>query len=89
MRFTACLVFPGRPFFVVRWVRIRQLCIVGPHPDDFDGLDIIQDLVHQPVLDVDPSGVRTGKIADEFFVWRRILVRIFLEELEQPFSLRF
>lgn len=69
--------------------RTRQLFIVGPHPDDFDGLDIIQDLVHQPVLDVDPSGICAGKIADEFFVWRRIFVRIFCKEFEQPLSLRF
>ena len=81
----------GRPGFSRQaffW-RTRELFIVGPHPDDFNGLNLIHDLIHQPVLDVDPSGVRTGKIADEFFVWRRILVRIFFEEFEQPFSLRF
>ena len=68
---------------------VFQLFIAGPHPDDFYSLDIIHDLVNQPVQNVDPSGTCSGKIADEFFAGGRILVRIFFEEFEQTLNVRF
>lgn len=35
---------------------IRYLLIVRPHPDNFNGLDIFQNLINQPVLNIEPSG---------------------------------
>ena len=41
-----------------------SLLVVCPHPYDLDGLDIIQNLVDEPVLNIDPAGACTGQVAD-------------------------
>ena len=56
-----------------------------PHADDLDDLFIFQNLVHQPVLDVDPAGIRSGEIAYKLLErWRR-LEWICLHHLKQFF----
>jgi hypothetical protein len=40
-----------------------DLLVVRPHADDLDSLFILQNLVHQSMLDVDPAGIGTSKIA--------------------------
>ena len=45
------------------------------------------DLIHQTVLDVDAAGVRTGQIADEFFVGRRVLKRVPGKDFEEALRL--
>lgn len=39
-----------------------------PHPNDFDRLDVFQDLIDKAVLDVDPARACPGKGADGLFV---------------------
>ena len=46
--------------------------IMRPHADDFDRVLGFKNLINEPVLDVDPSGVGSGQIADELFIGRGI-----------------
>ncbi len=39
-----------------------------------------QHLVHKPMLDVDSPGISAGQIADQLFVWRRVLERVFFDD---------
>lgn len=48
------------------------LLVVGPHPQDVNDALIRQDLVDEAVLDVDPSRVAAGKVADQLLVPRRV-----------------
>ena len=57
-----------------------------PETDDFDRPDVFQHLIDEPVLDVNPARVRTGEVADEFFIWRRGLVGIFTKHGQQDFG---
>lgn len=49
-----------------------RLFIMGPHPNNFHGFDVVKNLIHKPMLDVDSPGARPGKIADKLLVgwWR-------------------
>ena len=60
-----------------------------PHPDDFNGLKIFQNLINQPVLDIDPAGIGTGQVADKFFVGRGNFAGIFFDDFQESFGLRF
>ena len=44
---------------------------------------LLQDFVHNAVLDIDSAGICAGKITNQFFVRRRILIRILLKHLQQ------
>jgi len=68
---------------------VRQSFIMRPEPDDLDGLNVSQHLIHNPMLDIDAPGIRAGQIADEFLIGRRILKRVFLKYRENPFCLWF
>ena len=57
-----------------------------PEADDFDGPDVFQDLIDEPVLDVDPAGVRADEVADEFFVRGRGLEGILTKDGQQGFG---
>ncbi len=44
---------------------------MSPHPDDFDGLYLLQDLVHEAVLNGDATGISSSKVSDKLFIgWR-------------------
>ena len=60
---------------------------MGPHPNDFDGPDIIQNLIDQAVLDIDPARAGSRQIADQALVWRGTLVRIRGEQCQKAFCL--
>ena len=57
-----------------------------PETDDFDGSGFFEDLIDEPVLDVDAAGIRAGKIADELFIWGRSLEGILTKDGQQGFS---
>jgi hypothetical protein len=57
-----------------------------PHSDDLDGLDIIENLIDKAMLYVDSPGIGTRKVSDEFFKRRRILVRVFSDDIQQTGS---
>ena len=40
---------------LVCFFRDADLLIVGPHTENFDGFFLVVDLVHEAVLDVDPT----------------------------------
>ena len=61
--------------------------VMGPHTQNLHGALILQYLVDEPVLQVDPAGVRTRKIADELFVRGRVLKGILAQNREQRFCL--
>jgi len=56
---------------------------MSPHPQDTNDSGVFVDLIKQAVLNVDMVGIRALKIADEFFVSRRILKRILPENIEK------
>jgi hypothetical protein len=53
-----------------------------PHADDFHGFDIVQDLVNQPILNIDSSGISAGKVSHKLFVWRWVPVGVFSEDVQ-------
>ena len=57
-----------------------------PEADDFNGPDVSQNLIDEPVLDVDAAGIRAGKVADELFVRGRSLEGILTKDGQQDFS---
>ncbi len=61
----------------------ESLLVMRPHPEDFDGPFFLQDLVDQAMLDVDPAGAGTREVSHELFVVRRVLERIFAEDLQE------
>jgi hypothetical protein len=59
------------------------LFVMGPHSDDLDGLDVIQDLIDEAMLNVDSSGAGSGEITDRFLKGRRDLIGIKGKKVEQ------
>ena len=62
-----------------------ELLVMRPHADDLDDMFIFHDLVHQPMLDVDPAGIRSGEIAHKLLEGWRSLKRICFHDLKQFF----
>ena len=63
------------------------LFAMGPHADDFHGVLVFQNLIDQPMLDVDSTGVGSRQIADELFAGWRIRERVLGEDFQH--RLRF
>jgi len=59
---------------------------MSPHADDFYDFRIIQNLVDQPMLNVDAPGEGTCQVTDKPFEWRSRPVGIFFEDGEQLFN---
>jgi hypothetical protein len=57
--------------------------IMRPHPDDFDRLDIVENLIDETMLYVDSSGIGTREVSYELFEGGRILVRFFSKDIQQ------
>jgi len=49
------------------------LCVMRPHTEDFDNPLLLQDLINQSVLDIDPVRIRAAQIAYQFLQGRRCL----------------
>jgi hypothetical protein len=60
---------------------------VGPHPDHLDRALLVEDLVHEPMLTVDPAGAGAREVADQLFEAGRTLPPIFAENLEDLLGL--
>ena len=88
----------------VKWVFIETPCwpasnctspfalflfVMSPQPQYLYYSLSLEHLIHEPVLDVDPSGVCAGQIADEFFVGWRVLKRIIRQNTQKKLCLRF
>lgn len=69
--------------------RFTGLFVVGPQTDDLDGLDVVQHLVHEPVLDGDPARYSAGKVSDKSLVRRGILIGIPRQDFKKTLRLRF
>jgi hypothetical protein len=66
--------------------RTPRLLVMSPHADDFYDFRIIQNLVDQPMLNVNAPGEGTCQVTDKRFEWRRRPVGIFFEDGEQLFN---
>jgi len=55
---------------------LLSLLVVRPQAQNLHDPWLVQYLIHQSVLDVDPPGQRTGKIPDQLLVRGRVLVGI-------------
>lgn len=62
--------------------------VMRPHPNDLYRLDVIQNLVDQAMLYIDPTGACPGKVSNELFVNWRCLIGVFFEKVEDSFGLR-
>jgi hypothetical protein len=60
-----------------------------PHPNDFYDSLFFENLIDEPMLNVDAARIRSGKITDELLIWRRCLKRIEFENFEEPFDFGF
>jgi hypothetical protein len=49
---------------------------VGPQPEHLDGALVVDNLVDDATLDVDPAGAGAGQVSDEPLERRRSLVRV-------------
>lgn len=69
-----------------RWFPV--LFIMCPHSDYFDGLDVVENLVDETMLNIDPSGTRSRKVTDELFIGWWGLIGIFGQNFEELLCLR-
>jgi hypothetical protein len=60
---------------------------MGPHADDFHRPDIVQNLVNQPMLDVNSPRASTSQVTHQFLERRRRLVVVFSEQVKQALGL--
>ena len=60
-----------------------------PHPDNFNRFDVVQNLVHKAVLNIDSSRACAREITDEFFVRWRPSIGILCQDTEEFFRLWF
>ena len=61
---------------------MAQLFVVSPHTDDLHGVLFFEDLIDESVLDIDPAGVSSSKVANEFLEWWWVLKRVGLEDVQ-------
>ncbi len=55
---------------------------MGPHPDYFNDTFLLQHLINESVLDIDPPGIGACQVADQFFVGRWTLKWIFAKDIQ-------
>lgn len=65
------------------------LFIVCPHSDDFDGLDVVENLVDETMLNINSSGACSRKVTDKLLIGRWGLVGIFGQNPKELFCLGF
>lgn len=76
---------------LLRSLRCRKhagLPVVSPHSQNFDSLHRIQHLINQPVLNVDSAGIGARQITHQLLVGRRILIRIFGDNIQKLLGFR-
>ena len=61
----------------------RGSLVVCPHPNDLDDLLFFENLINQPMLDIDLARVGTFEIAEQFLVTGRTLIGILLQESKE------
>ncbi len=63
--------------------------IMRPHPNDFNGVFGLMNLIHQPMLDVDAARVSPSQIANELLERWRVLEGVFGDNLKKALRLGF
>ena len=61
--------------------------VVSPEAENLHHSEVVEDLVDQPVLDVDPARIGAGQVTNQFLKGRRSLIRILSQSGEQEFRL--
>lgn len=59
-----------------------------PHAQDSNGMLFCEDLVHEPVMDIDAARVASAQIAAQLLVWRRFFQRVDAHHVQQVADLR-
>lgn len=67
----------------------QLLLVVSPHAQHLDDFLRIEDLIDEPMLDIDSARVCPGEISDELLVRRRILERVGSKDAWQMLRLFF
>jgi hypothetical protein len=57
---------------------------VCPHSDNLYGFDVFYYLINKAMLNVDSPGIGAREITYELFKGRRVLIRVFVKDIEQP-----
>lgn len=69
-------------------VEVEQgLFVVRPHAQHFHHSLVGENLIHEPMLDVDPARNGAIEIAHQSFEWGRVLEGIAREDFEQQLDL--
>lgn len=61
------------------------LFVMFPHANNFNGAFALYDLIYQSVLNIDSSGIHSPQITDQFLIGRRILKRVYPDNINQLF----
>ena len=61
----------------------RRLFVVRPESENLDDALLLQDLIHQTMLDVDAARMGAGQVAHELLEWGRHLERVSREQGEE------
>src|SRR4051794_3696407 len=61
---------------------------MSPHTEDLHRVFRFEDLVDEPLLNVNPSRVGTREVTHELFEWRWFLERVCFENVEECFGFR-
>ena len=62
--------------------------VTSPEAEDFHHSEVVEDLVDQPVLDVDPARIGSRQVANQFLKRRRSLIWILCQSGKQEFRFR-
>ena len=63
------------------------LFVMRPEAQDLDDPLLLEHLIDHAMLDIDPAGVRAGKIADKLLEWRMGFKGIFFEDFQDTLRL--
>ncbi len=69
--------------------RLTDSFVVCPHPYDLHNVAVFEHLINETMLDIDPPGICSSQITDEFFVPWRSLERVLFEDRKQFLRFRF
>ena len=61
---------------------------MSPKTHDFDRFLFFKNLINQAVPNVDPPGIKSLQIANQFFIRWWSQIRVFSNDIDEGFSLR-
>lgn len=66
-----------------------RLLVVRPQAQYFHYFLLLDDLIHQAMLDSDAAGIGPREVTDQFLVWRWVLIRIVADNFQERLGVAF